>query len=701
MTALPPLLDVDDLRIGLRGPDGATGRPLLRGVSFAVGPGDAVGVVGESGAGKSTLALALLGDLRDGCVHTGGRVLLDGADLLAASPRDLRSLRGTRIALVPQDAGQSLTPTMRVKALMTEALGSGSGAGPHAVHDHRTDRARMLDLLEAVHLPAPAHLLDRYPHQLSGGQQQRVAIALALAGAPRVLLLDEPTTGLDVTTQARLLATLRDLRLRTGVSMIVISHDLGAVSALADRVLVMYAGQVAEDGPAAEVLSGPGHPYTRALLAALPRLDRRDLPLAMPGIAPRAGFAPSGCAFRPRCPSATTRCETAPPLVHLDHGWRALCHHAPLPPGDIVAGAARLQRPFAGTGADPAAGPMLEVSGLAVAYRGRDLAAIVRRRPAPPRAVERIGLAVGRGETVALIGESGSGKSTIVRAIAGLLAPAAGSVLLDGQPLAGFSRGRSLEQRRRIQLIFQNPDASLNPRHTVRQLLDQPLRLYEPGPPAAHERRARELLELVRLPAAMLGRYPAQLSGGEKQRVAIARAFAARPDVLLCDEITSSLDVSVQAAVLDLLVSLQREHGIAAIVVSNDLAVVRAIADRVIVLDRGRICEEGDTEAVFAPPHHPCTASLLAAASEPGRLARFPMPASQGSGDRLPDSEAAAGCPFRDRCPACLVPACANGPPPALLPPGGKQIFCRLSLDRLERLTGLPGPQPSMKEHLP
>ncbi len=682
MTAAPLVLEVEDLHIGAR--TGAEIRPLLRGITFSAGQGDAVGVVGESGAGKSTLALALLGDLRDGCVHTGGRVLLDGADLLAAQPRDLRRLRGTRIALVPQDAGQSLTPTMRVGALLEEALGPCAGSN---------FRARARDLLETVQLPA-ASLLDRYPHQLSGGQQQRVAVALALAGAPRVLLLDEPTTGLDVTTQARLLAMLRELRLGTGVTMIIISHDLGAVSALAERVLVMYAGQVVEDGPSSSVLSLPGHPYSRALLAALPRIDSRTLPLAMPGIAPRAGFAPPGCAFRPRCPSATAVCHTDPQPAAIGPGWLARCHHSSLNPHATECREPRLPRQ-ARAGSSPAIDPLLEVRGLAVTYRRRDLFTILRRRPAPPPAVADIVLSVGRGETVALIGESGSGKSTIVRAIAGLLPASSGDVLLDRQALPRAVHDRSLDVRRRIQLVFQNPDASLNPRHTVRQLLAQPLRLYEPDADATRESRSLELLERVRLPDALIDRYPAQLSGGEKQRVAVARALAARPDLLLCDEITSSLDVSVQAAILDLLATLQRDQGIAAIVVSHDLAVVRAIADRVVVLDRGRICEAGDAEAVFSPPYHPRTASLLAAATVPGQA---PPEALLFPGDRLTDARASEGCPFRDRCLWTLGPSCAYGPLPVHLLPGGKQIACRLPLDHLERVSGPGLLEPSIKE---
>jgi peptide/nickel transport system ATP-binding protein len=660
-----PALAVDELHVGFRDGSGEV-RPLLRGIDIDVRHGDALGIVGESGAGKSTLVLALLGSLRPGCVRTGGAVRLDGRDLFSADPAELRKLRGRRIALVPQDAGQSLTPTMRVEDLIRETLALGEG---------EPDRGRAVELLEMVQLPDPESMLRRYPHQLSGGQQQRVAVALALANRPQVLLLDEPTTGLDVTTQARLLSMLRELRRTTSLTTVVISHDLGTVGAATDRIVVMYAGEVVEAGATSRVLGEPSHPYTAALLAAVPSLSGGGLPRGLEGASPRAGFSPPGCAFRTRCPFAIDACASTPPVRREADGGLVRCH---------LGGEPLVQRQFPVRRREPAATPgdrpVLQLAGVALSYDSPGLTGRVLGRPPAPPAVTGISFAVGPGETVALIGESGSGKSTIVRAIAGLLAPRAGTIHFNGSRLAPDAKRRSASDRRRIQLIFQNPDASLNPRHTVRQLLAQPLHLYQPGPSRDHERRSLALLDQVRLPAGVMDRYPRQLSGGEKQRVAIARAFAADPDLILCDEITSSLDVSVQAAILELLVTLQQEHGVAYLVVAHDLAVVRAIADRVLVLDRGRICESGPSNAVFTPPHHPYTSMLLASTLEPGQpLAVLPMLA----GDLLPAPVAARGCPFRDRCPYTLGDPCAHDPIPAQMTSDGKSIACHLSLSTL------------------
>lgn len=669
-----PLLVVDRLGVGYRNRAGER-ISVLRDVGLSVSGGESLGVVGESGAGKSTLVTAFLGYLRGGSELLDGQVVLDGHNLFSLDQKALGLLRGARVALVPQDAPQSLTPTMRIGALLDEALtlrGNLSAAG-------RRQRAEAL--LTSVALPSPATLLRRYPHELSGGQQQRVAIALALATDPDILVFDEPTTGLDVTTQVSLLDLLNTLRRRTGKAMIIVSHDLGAISAVSNRLLVMYAGEVVESGPTAAVLAGPRHPYTRALIAALPTIADPGIPQAAGGAAPSLSGA--GCAFRARCPFATELCTIAhPALIPIDgtDGHAARCHH--LDRVDQATAPARRRRQVAVQSEEPV---LLQVTDLALSY-ARPAS---RLRPwettPPPATVSGVSFAIRRGQTLALVGESGSGKSTIVRAIAGLLPPRHGEVAFAGQPLPGESRARPADLKRRIQLIFQNPDASLNPRQTIAEALAQPLRLYFSLDRAQCQARSIALLESVRLDERYLTRYPLQLSGGERQRVAIARAFAAEPDLVLCDEVTSSLDVSVQASVLDLLVNLQRDHGVSYLFVSHNLAVVRALADDVIVLFQGRVCEAGPVAAVFTPPHHPYTAALLAAVIEPGR--DFPAAGARTvPGATVPTR----GCRFHQRCPYAIARLCAEVDPPPQATRDGRLIYCHLPLETLERLPSEP-----------
>jgi peptide/nickel transport system ATP-binding protein len=474
--------------------------------------------------------------------------------------------------------------------------------------DRQGRDARVLDLLARVRLPEPARIARRFPHELSGGQVQRAAIAMALAGQPEVLLLDEPTTGLDVTTQAALLDLLADLRQRAGVGMVCVSHDLGVLARLCDRIGVMYAGALVEEGPLEPVLTRPGHPYTRALLASIPRIDATGLPQPIEGSPPSLFHLPTGCRFAPRCSLAGDACRTSRPDLRPVTPARNVACHLPMEGPAPVAG---------GPDAAYVTGtPVLAVETLSVGYRGQGGFG----RTAPRTVVEAVSFTVQRGEVLGLVGESGSGKSTILRAIAGLAVPASGQISLLGdgrtEPLAARSTARPLAQLRAVQLIFQNPDASLNPRHRVLDLIAQPLLLYGQVPRAGLRARAAELLAEVRLGPATLDRMPAQLSGGERQRVAIARAFAAGPDLLLCDEITTALDVSVQAAVLALIRDLARQRNVAAIFVSHDLAVVRAIADRIAVLRHGRLVEIGPARALCAQPADPYTQSLLASILE-------------------------------------------------------------------------------------
>jgi peptide/nickel transport system ATP-binding protein len=672
MTTQRPLIDITGLSVGFRSRSGAM-LPVLRAVDLAVRRGESVGIVGESGSGKSTLALAAMGYLRHGLARLDGDARFDGQDMFALPQPDLARIRGGKLGLVPQNAGQSLTPTQRIGTQIAEALRL------HCDHDPASHRARARDLLAQVRLPDPETILRRYPHELSGGQQQRVAIAMALAGEPEALLLDEPTTGLDVTTQAHILELLRTLARERDMAMVYVSHDLGVIAQVCDRVHVLYAGETVLAGPARAVLRSPAHPYAAALLAAIPRLGDDCLPRALGGRPPTPDAPRDGCAFAPRCALATDACRAAPPpLADTPDGQRARCLYpeqvAPLArPEDSPAAAA------------PDGAPLLATSALSIRYDSPGLLARLRGAPRPPATVAGINLSLRRGETLGLVGESGSGKSTILRAIAGLLPPAGGRIALeDGTDLATAAERRRPETLRRIQMIFQNPDESLNPRQSVGDILAQPLRLYFGlrGQPCRD--RAAELLETVRLGAHYLDRLPGQLSGGEKQRVAVARAFAAGPEAVLCDEITSALDVSVQAAVLALLDDLKARHGTGFVFVSHDLAVVRALSDRVAVLYQGRICEAGPTAAVFAPPHHPYTRVLLGAvlAPDPDHAPRL---LAEDSVELAPP---ARGCPFQRRCPVKCGTICETDTPPARETAEGHVIHCHIPLDDLDARDG-------------
>ena len=665
-----PLIDISDISIGFTGRSGQM-MPVLRNIDLAVQRGESVGLVGESGSGKSTLALAAMGYLKRGLQLMDGSVTFRGDDMFAQTRSQLERIRGGQLALIPQNSGQSLTPTLRIGAQLIEALKLHRKV-PETAH-----LPKAIELLGQVRLPDPETIVTRYPHELSGGQQQRVAIAMALAGEPEALLLDEPTTGLDVTTQAHILELLRDIAADRGMAMVYVSHDLGAIARVCDRVVVMYAGEVVLQGSTRQVLTAPMHPYARGLLASIPKLSDPRLPVALDGRPPPPGGAGLGCAFVDRCAIAQDRCgHERPALLPLPSGDIVRCHF----PDQAV------QISTAGTGADPVrhapGGDMaLVLSDLSISYSRPSLLDQILRRPgAGVATVDDISVQITKGETLGLVGESGSGKSTILKSIAGLLPPVGGSITVAGGQALPFSvEKRGPDHLRRIQLIFQNPDDSLNPRHTIAQILEQPLRLYFGLTGAALRARSAEILDRVRLGAHYLDRLPSQLSGGEKQRVAIARAFAAEPDLVLCDEVTSALDVSVQAAVLDLLNTLKQSQGTTYIFVSHDLAVVRALSDRVAVLYQGRLCEIGPAKDVYALPSHPYTEVLLGAVLEPD-----PDTAPTLTADDVVElSPPETGCPFQRRCPRTLGPVCASDVPPWQTSPEGHAIRCHIPLAEL------------------
>ena len=591
MTLSAHKLEVANLQVG------GAGFLVVDNVSFTIGQGESFGIAGESGSGKSTLLLSLMGMMRPGLKAIGGSVRLNGSSILGQSDAALVFVRGGKIALIPQNPATAFNPSLRIGAQIAEALLL------HSALNQQARAKRVFDLLEMVLLPEPAVAARRFPHELSGGQLQRAAIAMALAGEPEVLLLDEPTTGLDVTTQAALLDLLVDLRHRAKVSMVCVSHDLGVLARLCDRIAVMYAGAVIEEGPLVSVLARPGHPYTQALLSSIPRLASAGLPSPIEGSPPSLFDLPSGCCFAPRCALVQDAChDQRPDLKLADNDHKIACLRTFIATAPVVEHSDTI---FA------KAAPIIAVQSLSVGFAKQGF--FVRK--APKSVVDAVSFTLAKGEVLGLVGESGSGKSTILRAIAGLAVPTTGQITLMSQNraenLAARGTDRRLSQLRSIQLIFQNPDASLNPRHRIIDLIAQPLLLYGRVPRSQIRAMAANLLAEVRLGEATLDLMPTQLSGGERQRVAIARAFAAKPDLLLCDEITTSLDVSVQAAVLALIRDLARKHDVAAIFVSHDLAVVRSIADRIAVLHNGRVVEINDAQELCARPVDPYTKSLI------------------------------------------------------------------------------------------
>ncbi len=590
MTEAPSgvVVSVSDLVVEIEGDGGR----ILDGVSIELRRGEILGVLGESGSGKTTLALATLGRTKPGARITGGSIQVLEHDVLAAGGRERRSLRGRVISYVPQDPGGALNPARKIGAGIAEVL---------KVHSRPPTPGDVSAALRRVHLPDDDGFQRRFPHQLSGGQQQRVVIGMATAMEPPVVVFDEPTTGLDVVTQAHVLREIQRLLRESRMTAVYVSHDLAVMAALTSRVVVMYAGRVVEEGPTDVILKRPAHPYTASLVACTPDHRRSDKLKPVPGVPPAVADRPSGCPFRPRCDYSSERCLEQPPLeaVEADDQHRVACFHRLQNP-DL----SRSPREFAAR-EDSGSAPVLSVDGVTASYKSRHGDVIAARG---------VSFSISRGECLALVGESGSGKTTLGRCIVGLHAPTSGSIALHGKPLSSRLNSRSRDDRRRLQFIFQNPYDSLNPQRQIgQQIARAAVILRDLSLPTATEEAAR-MLERVRLPSRLAERYPAELSGGERQRVAIARALVAQPDVLICDEVTSALDVSVQAAVIDVLSELQRTLGLGLLFITHDLGVVASVADRVIVLSQGEVCETGQVRELLTNPTHPYTSLLLEAA---------------------------------------------------------------------------------------
>ena len=641
-------------------------------VSFSVARGEVFGLVGESGCGKSTVALQLLGYRHPASRIDGGEVRLDGDNVLALARPELDRLRGMRISFVPQNPTTALNPGILIGRQVAEGLSAhGKFQGGDA------PLKRTLELLDLVGLPGTCEFARRYPHQLSGGQQQRVCIAMALSCDPGFVVLDEPTTGLDVTTQEQIISLLIELRARLGMAMLYVTHDLGLLSQIADRVGVMYAGRLVEIAPTGKLFADPRHPYTQGLIGSIPRIEDRSGAPAAPlrGLLQRQTLPP-GCPFAPRCDHALPQCfEMRQTLVDDGSGRSVACwrwREIPLSPkADVSAPATH------------AGGrELLAIKGLDIIY-GTGVKSF--------RALRDISLSVLEGETFALVGESGSGKSTLARAVSGLIAPAAGEIRLAGESLAPLVKDRSAEQRRLIQFIFQNPDASLNPRARIGPILTRVIDFFFGTERTKTASRVEDALGDVRLDAGYKDRFADQLSGGERQRVAIARALVAEPSLLLCDEILSALDVSVQANILALLQKLKSERGITMLFISHDLAVVRMLADRVCVLFRGEIMEIGTRDQVFKAPFHPYTHSLLMAVPSPLKRRR-PSPSRRALSMAEGQSK---GCVYAGRCAWQAGAICDTQPPPWRETPEGLRLRCHLTLDGLAARVEWPQPNPA------
>jgi glutathione transport system ATP-binding protein len=660
----PPLLEVTDLRISI--PTEAGLIEAVRGVSFSMQARDTLGVVGESGSGKTMLALAAMG-LVPGSAKVSGSIRLDGRELLDCTPAQWRSIRGARISMVFQDPMTALNPMYKVGWQVAECI---------RLHERVSKSAawrRAADLLGEVGLPQPAQLAHRYPHELSGGMRQRVVIAMAIANSPQLIIADEPTTALDVTVQALILDTLRTLRDQTGAALMLISHDLGVMAEIAERIMVMYAGRGMEIGSAPDVFSDPRVPYTAGLLASLPPVDRRTERLAaIPGIPPTGIGYGAGCAFAPRCPLAAEPCAADPPLLPVAPGHLAACHFA----GQVMAP----PQPEAGEPPAPAApaAAVLKAEPDTAVLTVRDLTKNYRvrgsglRSYATVHAVSGISLDLEPGRCLGLVGESGCGKSTVARLLMRLEPPTSGSIKLDRTELTGLDDGALRPFRRDVQMVFQDPYSSLNPRLSVGEIVGEPLTVHKiPG----RTGRVRELLAAVGLDPDAAVRFPSEFSGGQRQRIGIARALALEPRVMILDEPVSALDVSIQASILNLLRDLQRERDLAYLFISHDLAVIRQMADEIAVMHLGLIVEQGPAEAVCEHPAHPYTVALLSAVPVPDPVRTNVRERILLKGELPSATSPPSGCRFRTRCWKADE-RCAAEEPPLLQIDASHRVAC-------------------------
>ena len=670
-----PALDLQDLHVEYR--IRGTWREVLRGVTLQIADGESYGLVGESGCGKSTAAFAVVNYLpRNGRIASGS-VHVAGSDLAGMSEAEVRRLRAERVSMVYQNPGGALNPTLRVGDQVAEVYRL-------ADTDPKLADQRAEEMLAKVQIADPGSVMRRYPHQLSGGMQQRVVIAMALAKDPALLILDEPTTGLDATVEAEVLDLVAALRAEFGTSVLFISHNLDVIARMCDRIGVLYAGRVVEEGPVDRVFHDPRHPYTVGLLRCIPRGGVRKAQGKLdtiPGLPPSIGADLPACVFVERCAMAQDLCRTEEPPLHDTGGGRVSRCHFWQQADDLPRATSAAPVP---TVVDQDAMPVVRAEGLRKTFKqdGHEI-----------HAVQDIALALRPGETLGLVGESGSGKTTLARLLLGLTEPDEGSVIeLDGHALAGRTAKRDADDVRALQIVFQNPDSALNRRFSIQRIIGRAITKLLGKTGREKDERLAELAESVRFDARLLRARPAELSGGLKQRVAIARAFAGDPRVVVCDEPTSALDVSVQAAILNLLAELQTSKEVAYLFISHDLGVVRYLSDRIAVLYLGQLMELGSAETVFEPGQHPYTEALLSSVpgAEGERRERIRLEGEIPSAANPP-----SGCVFHTRCPRFLGDKCVNERPPLAEVEPGHFMRCHIPVEELRALQDPAEPAPS------
>ena len=602
------LVQVTGLNVVARGESGEEA-PIVKNVTFSIARGEVLALIGESGSGKTTIALSLMGHARGGCRISDGTIRIADVDVLSLPPEQLPKIRGSKVAYIAQSAAASFNPARTIMYQVTES------ALTHGLMTRAEAERKAVELFRSLALPDPEHIGSRYPHQVSGGQLQRLMAAMALITDPALVILDEPTTALDVTTQIEVLRAFKKIVRERGATAVYVSHDLAVVAQMADRIAVLNRGEIRETGSTEQIIHAPADAYTKELMAA------------------------------------------AHPTAHL---VSASANEAPRAP------------------------PLLEVRNLAAGYGALD------KQGMPANLIlNDISLSIERGATLGVIGESGSGKSTLARAIAGLMKPARGTILFNGEPLPAEMKERTRDQFRRIQIVFQNADTAMNPSHTIHRILARPLEFYHGLRGAERDRRIAQLLDQVRLPADIAARRSSELSGGQKQRINLARALAAEPDLILCDEITSALDTVVGAAILELMAELRRELNISYLFISHSISTVRAVCDDIVVLYAGRKVESGATETLLAPPFHPYTDLLISSVPELRRgwleetAARRALPAIGAAADARTSPDL---CKFLERCPARIDGVCNTRAPVHRMIHGGKQILCHHGDAELQRL---------------
>ncbi len=686
MQNAPPILSVKDLSISYR--YGKEWLNAVRDFSFQIEAGQTYGLVGESGSGKSTIAFAIMRHLSENGRVDGGEIRFNDIDLLSLPLSKMRQIWGNKIALVPQDPLSSLNPSIRVGEQIAEILRQHMGLSRQGAYD------RSIELLRNARVPDPQRVAQSYPHQISGGMQQRVLIAMALSTEPQLLILDEPTTGLDVTTQAAILDLFRDLIEGHQTAALYVTHNLGVIARICQRVAVLYAGELVEDAFVTDLFHNPWHPYTEGLLHSVPQLGEQsaDVELqAIPGSIPSLQNRPPACVFAPRCSLAIERCfQERPPLEVTPDGRRVRCFRwSEMASAEISTTSPQdaqiISRHDLSASVDNNDSvTVLNINELQVYFNGpRSMKDLINRRPGDViKAVDGISISLLRGQVLGIVGESGSGKTTLARSVVGLAKRTGGNIELFGLSLAPDLDDRPIKTRRLLQYVFQNPEEALNPHMSIGQTLSRPFITLLNESQKEADIEVLKLLQAVRLPADYISRFPNQLSGGEKQRVAIARAFASSPDLLLTDEPVSALDVSVQASILNLLKELQAEENNTLIFISHDLAVVGYLADLIVVMYLGRIMEFAKPDALFRPPYHPYTEALLSAV--PSINPEIKQHRIRLDGDVPSQIDLPKGCPFHPRCPRILGEICKTEAPPWQQASDGALIYCHIPLIELE-----------------